>query len=240
MTTATAPKPRKPRVRVVPTEVTQPKADFLTLADIIAATGGVPPEQIIFTPLPGTATEADVEAYDRVGESYELLNGILLRKTMGVEEDLVASWVVFLLWEYVSAHDLGVVGSSQAMLRLAPGLVRMPDACYTPWASRARATPGSVCQDVPPSLIVEVLSSSNTKGDMAGKLDQYSAAGVKLVWYIDPVRKEVDVYPGGRAKSKKTFTLADTLSGGRIIPGFTLPVTRIFEKSGPRQPKKKA
>ena len=125
------------------------------------------------------------------------------------------------------------------MLRLAPGLVRLPDVCYTPWADRERATPGSVCQDIAPSLVVEVLSSSNTKGDMAAKLEQYSTAGVKLVWYIDPVRKEVDVYPGGRAKSKKTFTLTDTLSGGKVLPGFTLPVARIFEVSGPRPPKPK-
>lgn len=213
---------------------------FGTLADVIAAAGGVPPEQVIYTPLPGTATEADVVAYDRVGESYELLNGILLRKVMGAEEDIIGCWLCHLLWQYVEDNDLGIVGSSQAMLRLAPGLVRMPDACFTPWELRDRATPGAVFQDVLPTLVVEVLSASNRKGDMAAKLAEYAAAGIELVWYIDPVRKEVDVYPGGRAKSKRTFTLADTLSGGRVLPGFVLPVARIFEKSGPRKPKKKA
>ena len=213
---------------------------FETLADVIAAAGGVPPEQVIYNPSPGTATEADAEACDRAGNSYELVNGILLRKGMGTEEDIIGSYLCHLLWQYVEDNDLGVIGSSQAMLRLAPGLVRMPDACFTPWELRDQATPGAVFQDVLPTLVVEVLSASNRKGDMAAKLAEYAAAGIELVWYIDPVRQEIDIYPRGQIDLKTTLTVSDTLTGGDVLSGFTLPVERIFKKVEPRKPRKKA
>src|SRR5262249_36957745 len=94
--------------------------------------------------------------------------------------------------------------------------------------------------EVPPDLVVEVLSESNTIKEMAIKLDEYARAGVKLVWYVDPERKEVTVYPKGRERGKKVLGLTGTLDGGSVLPGFTLPVARIFEKRAParRRPKK--
>jgi Uma2 family endonuclease len=61
---------------------------------------------------------------------------------------------------------------------------------------------------------------------------------VKLVWYVDPERKEVDVYPRASAKRKKTVGIGGTLEGGDLLPGFTLPVARIFEKRAPTKKKK--
>ena len=74
---------------------------------------------------------------------------------------------------------------------------------------------------------------------MLRKLSDYADAGVKLAWYVDPRRQEVDVYVAARLKSKKTLTTGDTLSGGKVLPGFTLPVERIFEDRRPPKPKKK-
>ena len=54
----------------------QPKpTGFVTLADVIAAAGGVPPEWIICHPVPGTATEADVVTLDGMDMTCELVNG---------------------------------------------------------------------------------------------------------------------------------------------------------------------
>ena len=38
--------------------------------------------------------------------------------------------------------------------------------------------------------MVEVLSEGNTPAEMQIKLGEYAAAGVKLVWYVDPERQE--------------------------------------------------
>ena len=53
------------------------------------------------------------------------------------------------------------------------------------------------------------------------------------MWYVDPERKEVDVYPRGNPKRKKTVGVGGTLDGGDVLPGFTLPVAKIFEKRAP-------
>ncbi len=62
------------------------------------------------------------------------------------------------------------------------------------------------------------------------KLAEFAKAGVKLVWYVDPERKEVEVFPKGNAKRKKTVGIDGTLDGGDVLPGFTLPVAKLFEK----------
>jgi Uma2 family endonuclease len=65
------------------------------------------------------------------------------------------------------------------------------------------------------------------------KLEEYAKAGVKLVWYVDPERKEVDVYPKGNPKRKKTLGVNDTLDGGDVLPGFAVKVARLFESRAP-------
>jgi len=85
-----------------------------------------------------------------------------------------------------------------------------------------------------------VLSPGNTVKEMAIKLEEYAKAGVKLVWYVDPERKEVDVYPKGNPRRKKTVGLGGVLDGGDVLPGFTLPVAEIFKKRAPaKRPGKK-
>ena len=238
MTIATVPTPRAKTVKAVavpPTPTT-----FETLADVIAAAGGVPPEWIIYTPWPGTATEADVVALDGMNVTCELVNGILIREPMGNRDDRIAAIINIFIGMFVLKHNLGVIGGAQALLRLRSGLVRLPDVCFTPWSAIVDEDEDEAFQDAPPALVVEVLSPSNTAKAMARKLEDYADAGVKLAWYVDPRRQEVDVYVAAKLKSKKTLTTADTLSGGKVLPGFTLPVKAIFEDRRPPKAKKKA
>lgn len=236
MTTTTARKPRTMSAKPTPPNPTT----FATLADVIAAAGDVPPEWIVYTPWPGTATEADVVALDGVDMTCELVNGILIREPMGNKDDRIAFDLGTYINMFVLKHNLGAMGGAQALLRLRPGLVRLPDVCFTPWDAIVDEDEEGAFQDAPPALVVEVLSPSNTAKAMARKLEDYAAAGVKLAWYVDPRRQEVDVYVNARLKPKKTLTLTDTLSGGKVLPGFTLPVATIFKNRRPAKPKKKA
>ena len=238
MTTTTARKPRAGTAK--PLAALPAPTSFATLADVIAAAGGVPPEWIIYHPVPGTATEADVVALDGADFTCELVNGILIREPMGNKDDRIAFNFGTYINIFVLKHNLGVMGGAQALLRLRPGLVRLPDVCFTPWDTIADEDEDGAFQDAPPALVVEVLSPSNTAKAMARKLEDYAAAGVKLAWYVDPRRREVDIYVAARLKSKKTLTVADTLSGGKVLPGFTLPVKTIFEDRRPPKSKKKA
>jgi len=53
----------------------------------------------------------------------------------------------------------------------------------------------------------------------------YLAVGV-VVWLIDPVARTVEIYTPGHA----VVTLNDgqTLSGGDVLPGFSVPVKDLF------------
>jgi Uma2 family endonuclease len=84
-----------------------------------------------------------------------------------------------------------------------------------------------------PLLVADVFHEDNTRREMEIKLGEYAKAGVKLVWYVDPERQEVDVYPKGNAKRKKTLGVKEMLDGGEALPGFTMPVAKIFEKRAP-------
>jgi Uma2 family endonuclease len=123
-------------------------------------------------------------------------------------------------------------------------LVRLPDVFFIRWDSVEDTdeieNPVGAFLETAPDLVVGVLSPGNTRKEMETKLKEYARAKVELVWYVDPERNEVDVYPKGSAKRKKTLGLDDTLDGGEVLPGFILPVAKIFKKRAPaKKPEKK-
>jgi Uma2 family endonuclease len=224
---------------------TRPKPKYATMADVYARIGDVPPERILMFPAPGTATEQDLLDSSIVGDrAVELVGGTLVEKAMGYRADYLAAWIIMLFGEFLTEHNLGAVSGGQGGIRFRIGLVRMPDVSFIRWDSVEDTDeiedPDGAWLEVPPDLAIEVLSPGNTAKEMAIKLNEYAKAGVKLVWYVDPERKEVDVYPRGKAKGKKTLGMGDTLDGGDVLPGFTLHVAKIFEKRAPaKKPGKK-
>jgi hypothetical protein len=77
-----------------------------------------------------------------------------------------------------------------------------------------------------PDLAVEVLSPSNTEAEMARKRQEYFAAGVRLVWMVDPDARTVTVYTA--PDQSTVLGEVDTLSGDPVLPGFTLPLRDLF------------
>jgi Uma2 family endonuclease len=200
-----------------------------TAADLLARFGPIALSRIRHDPAPGQATEADVlelrEAHRRL---FELIDGVLVEKAVGVQESYVATLLAGLLARFLAEHDLGFLLGADGMARLAPGLVRIPDVSFVTWERLGgRSVPEGPFLTVAPDLAVEVLSPSNTDREMATKLADYFAAGVRLVWLVDPASRTVAVLEGlGRAA---VLDEAGTLEGGAILPGFAVPVARLFE-----------
>lgn len=222
------------------------KTLFPTIGDVQARLGDIPPERILSFPAPGTATEQDLlDNTITGGRLCELVDGILVEKAMGFKSDYIAFWIGILINTFLMEVDnLGAVAGAQGPIRFKVGLVRMPDVSFIRWDSVEDTDdiedPDGAFLEYPPDLAVEVLSPGNTPKEMAIKLEEYARAGVKLVWYVDPERKEVDVYPKGNPKRKKTLGVGAVLDGGTVLPGFTLPVAKVFEKRAPakKAPKK--
>ena len=77
-----------------------------------------------------------------------------------------------------------------------------------------------------PDLAVEVLSPDQPQAQFAAKLDFYRRHGVRLVWVIDPIRSTIAVLAADA--DALLFTTDDTLDGGDLLPGFSVPVADIF------------
>lgn len=202
----------------------------LTVADLLERFGPMPVGRIRTDPPPGTATEQDViDIEAQESRLCELVDGVLVEKTVGIYESYLALRMGHLLTMFVERHGLGMVVGADGMMRLAAGLVRIPDVSFISWDQLpGRRVPRVPIADLAPDLAVEVISPSNTAREMERKLQEYLTAGVRLVWYVLPESQEVHVYT---AEQHDVLTIDQELSGGDVLPGFVLPLRQLFEET---------
>jgi Uma2 family endonuclease len=199
-----------------------------TLEDLLEALGGISPRRVRLRPKFGTATEKDLIAVNAAKQGiFELVDGVLVEKSMGKLESLLAAAILAILRGFIQPRNLGIITAPDGMMRLTPTISRAPDASFISWA---RIPPGPLSEDslaeIVPDLAVEVLSPSNTKAEMARKRREYFGAGVRLVWEVDPRARTVTVY-----ESPDQWTILDasmSLDGGAVLPGFVLPLSELF------------
>ena len=207
-----------------------------TFADVLTHLGGIPLERIRAYPPPGSATEKDVlEIESRTGRICELIDGVLVEKTMGYYESRLAAIIIHLIEAFLEGHDLGIVLAPDGTLQILPGQVRIPDVCFLSWEKFPdRELPRQPIPAVAPDLAIEVLSTSNTEGEMQRKLQDYFTAGVRLVWYIDPESRNAQAHTS--PTESVTISEKQSLSGGDVLPGFELPLAELFAKAGRQSP----
>jgi len=90
-----------------------------------------------------------------------------------------------------------------------------------------RQTEDSTLIDGVPTLVVEILSPSDTIEDINEKIDAYLAARVSIIWIIDPHRRTITVHQP--ECEPELFNIRDELSAEPHLPGFRVPVARLFE-----------
>jgi Uma2 family endonuclease len=198
--------------------------------ELLHALGDIPLNRVRLNPPPGTATEADVERFAEGNRMCELVDGTLVEKPMGFRESRLAAVLGHFVEDYLEANNIGMTAGEQGVLRLAPGQSRAPDLSFIAWDKLPnRECPTDAVPRVVPDLAVEVLSASNTREEMARKRAEYFAAGVKLVWEVDPDARTVAVYT-----DPTTFTTLDetqSVEGSSVLPGFTLSIRRWFDRA---------
>ncbi|PON19887.1 hypothetical protein C2W62_00270 [Candidatus Entotheonella serta] len=145
---------------------------------------------------PGTATERDLlDVHRREGRLCKLAENTLVEKAMGFRESWLASLLIQALLNFVQPRRLGIVTGEAGMIRLASGLVRIPNVAYIARERLPdRRLPAEPIPGLAPNLIVEVLSRGNTASEMARKRQEYFDAGVQVVWLISPANRTVNVY----------------------------------------------
>jgi len=80
-----------------------------------------------------------------------------------------------------------------------------------------------------PSLVVEVVSSTNRRHDMIVKMNLYMETGIKEYWLADPESKLVSIYSFDNKdiKNYKIFEMGN-VAESFIFPGLKVNVSEIF------------
>jgi Uma2 family endonuclease len=201
---------------------------FETVGEMLEQLGDIDPRRVRSWPPPGQATEADVlRLLDHENRLFELVDGTLVEKCMGSKESSLMLWLGHIIQIYLDQNDRGLLTGSDGPFRLLKRLVRYPDIGFVEWSRFPnREYPMEAILRLHPDLAVEILSPGNTKGEMARKLKEYFLAGTRLVWYVDPDARSVTVYTS--PDEFKTLTEGDTLNGGEVLPGFSVPLKQLF------------
>ncbi|WP_020476347.1 Uma2 family endonuclease [Zavarzinella formosa] len=130
------------------------------------------------------------------------------------------------LWLDSQPRPRGVVLTGEAGIRLSSDVLVGVDVVYVPHdLLAAQPETSTIIHGVPP-LIVEILSPSDTQENIHDKLAEYLAAGVSIVWLIDPTDETVRIY---RPDQRPTFVNADQeLTAEPVLPGFRVAVADLF------------
>ena len=165
------------------------------------------------------------------GSKQELVRGeVITMPPPGFQHGFVQVKVAVALETFAIQSNLGrVTVESGVVTETDPDSVRGPDVAFWSYARLPEDCDPEVYPDVAADVCVEVLSPGNTAAKMAAKVREYFAAGVRLVWVVDPDARAVTVYttPGDGTVVRDDATL----TGGDVLPGFSCPVAALFRKN---------
>jgi Uma2 family endonuclease len=163
-------------------------------------------------------------------ELYEIINGEVVEKTMGVYEVHVTNLLNFFLARFAFDNQLGNV-EFEMLFKLNDKATnqRRPDIAfisYQKWP-KGRRFPSYNAFKIVPDLMIEVVSPTNFANEVDEKVVEYLNAGVRMVWVVYPTTSRVYVHES--LTSVKVITRTGELDGGDVLPGFRLSLDQIFE-----------
>lgn len=158
----------------------------------------------------------------------ELVKGVLVvREPAGYSHGKVAVNLAVELGIHLKQTRAGQLFAAETgfVLERDPDTVRAPDIAFVRRERLPQPEPAGF-PDLAPDLVVEVTSPGDRPGDVLAKAADWLSAGVRLIWVIDPQRREARVY---RADGSETLVSeAETVDGEDVLPGFACPLASIF------------
>lgn len=171
-----------------------------------------------------------VEEFEQFADSpenrerlLELIDGEVVEKVPTEEHGMITGNIFGPLWNYVQRSKAGRVVTEARHRK--PGdnrNARLPDVSYIS-GKRPLVKKGSVPQM--PDLAVEVKSPDDSLKQLREKARYYLANGTRMVWLVNPEKRLIEVYT---PDDEQVLDDTDTLSGGDVLPGFTLVVRDVF------------
>jgi len=160
----------------------------------------------------------------------ELIEGrLVLMSPTGHPHGLIESRLDRTLGVFVETHKLGevFVGETGIYIRRNPDTVRAADLAFVSKDTLAELNDEGYL-NVAPELVVEIMSPDDRWSEVKKKLRDYFSIGVKLVWVIDPASQAVSAYRS--LTDVNEHTADQTLAAEDLLPGFALPIKRLFDE----------
>lgn len=163
---------------------------------------------------------------------YEVVNGQKVElPPISIYAAWIASRIDRRLGSHAETHGLGtVVVEGLFILDPVKDLRRRPDVAFVSaekWPLD-RPIPETGDWEMVPDLAVEVISPNDVFQDVLAKMREYFRLGVKQVWIVLPVDREIYVYDS--PTDPHVLTAADELDGGTLLPGLRLPLGSLFQR----------
>jgi Uma2 family endonuclease len=177
----------------------------------------------VTTPRP-SITDQDLLRLPRDGRKYELVDGEISVSPGGARHAAISLRLGAALLAFVRESCLGNVFAASTGYRLPGGNVRSPDASFVSSKRLDRVPEGFL--ELAPDLAVEVLSPEDRPREVLDRVGEYLAAGVRLVWVIEPRTS--------RAVSYRSLTDVQeigpdgALDAGELLPGFRYPLSDLL------------
>jgi len=171
-------------------------------------------------------TAEELLAMPRGGQRYELVDGELIAMSpSGADHGDIALTIGAHLKQHVHSHRLGKAYAAETgfLIGRNPDTVRAPDAAFV---RNERVVRVATFFPGPPDLAVEVLSPSDTASEVESKVRQWLDAGTRMVVVVDPETQTATVHT---PLTTRRLAIDDTLDGGDVVPGWSLPLREVFE-----------
>ena len=159
----------------------------------------------------------------------ELVDGQLLEREMGLKSDMIAANFLAMIWNFVRASNLGQVNGGQGSYQIFPDdpdKVRIPDVSFTRRDRIPKSGPAEGHGRIAPDLVVEVTSPNDTVDRLESKINDFLAAGIRLIWVAYPETKTVLVHR--KDGTAQRLQVGDVLDGEDVLPGFRCEVAALF------------
>ena len=164
------------------------------------------------------------------GVRGELIRGVLC-ETMasGQEHGEIVMNLGIEMGNFIKPRKLGrLMGSDSGVwLERDPDTVREPDIAFFSADKVPEGKRVTGYAEVVPDIVVEIASPSDSRREVHDKAHMWLGHGVRLVWVVHPETRTVDVHSSDGTVT--TLAHDDTLDGLDALPGFSCPVSAVFE-----------
>jgi Uma2 family endonuclease len=130
---------------------------------------------------------------------------------------------------FAEEHDLGRVFSNDTgvITERDPDTLRGADISFWSYKKLPKGPLPEGYIEIPPDLIIEVLSPDDRWSSVLAKVGEYLEAGVTVVVVLDPAEEKAHVYRGDRPG--QVLSAQDELALDDVLPGFRARVETFFE-----------